>query len=83
MTDPAPGSDAETAWARNVMDEMSGLRPIDRAVLKLIYWRGLTQLEVARELALPDHAVRRCVARGMRELAGNLADAPAHRDTTS
>lgn len=38
----------------------------------MIHQRGLTQLRVAREPALPQSTVGQCVGRGMRELAGYL-----------
>lgn len=47
---------------------------VDRAALRLIYWQGRTQAQVAEELHLPIGAVRAGVARGMRQLAGRLAD---------
>lgn len=51
---------------------LSGLDRVDRTTPRLIYRRGLTQRQVDRELALPGATIRRCVAHGMRELAGHL-----------
>lgn len=44
----------------------------DRAALELIYWQGMTQTQVARELDLSPAAVRHSVARGMHQLAEHL-----------
>lgn len=53
----------------NILGELDGA---DRIALRLVYFRGLTQTQVAHELALPETTVRQCVARGMRELAARL-----------
>jgi DNA-directed RNA polymerase specialized sigma24 family protein len=74
----APDAMAPTTVARSpeleVLNALNRLKDTDQVALRLIYWRGLTQGEVARELALPQETVRRCVARGMRELAEHLID---------
>lgn len=60
--------------AVEVLQVLSNLDFVDRIALHLIYWRGRTHTQVARELALPEATVNECVARGMRELAIRLVD---------
>jgi len=58
-----------------ILHALCDLERVDRTALRLIYWRGLTQAQVAHELALPQGVIGQCVARGMRELAGRLSAA--------
>ena len=73
---PAPEAAKPLTQGRSpdadLLNALSGLDRIDRLALRLIYWRGLTQTEVARELGLPLATIRECVARGMRELAQHI-----------
>lgn len=55
-----------------VLNALCDLHRADRIALQLIYWRGLTQAQVARELALPEATIAQCVARGMRDFARHL-----------
>jgi DNA-directed RNA polymerase specialized sigma subunit, sigma24 homolog len=68
---PAAQAD-EARLAIDALSALSTLDRVDRAALRLTYWRGLSENQVARELALPLATVERCVARGMRELAARL-----------
>jgi DNA-directed RNA polymerase specialized sigma24 family protein len=67
-----PERAAQVSWGVEVLPILDSLDYIDRSALRLIYSDGLTQTEVARELALPEATIRRCVAHGMRRLAGRL-----------
>ena len=71
MAGSAVGSPAAVRWGMEVWQSLAVLDRVDCAALRLIYWHGMTQAQVARELSLPESVVRRCVARGMRELAGH------------
>lgn len=63
----------QTTWDADVLRALECLARLDRAALRLIYWGGLTEAQVARQLALPEPTVRTHVAPGMRELAAYLA----------
>lgn len=60
-------------WAVDVLDALTGLGGVEHVALRLIYWRGMTQRQVADELQLPDHVVRQCVSRGMRLLGAQFS----------
>ncbi len=67
-----PASPAHARWSAEVLRAFDGLDEPDRAALRLIYWRGLSQGQVASVLAIDEPAVRVCVARGLRNLAQRL-----------
>lgn len=69
--DPAEPAD-EAPLARVTLSALADLDPVEQTVLRLIYWSGYSQAQVARQLAVPETTVRHCVARGMRELAEHL-----------
>ena len=56
----------------DVVHALCDLDRVDHVVLRLIYWHGRTQAQVAEELHLPIGTVSAAVARGMRQLAGGL-----------
>jgi DNA-directed RNA polymerase specialized sigma24 family protein len=79
---PAPREQRASAvlWAVEVMEALTSLTGVDRAALRLIYWRGMTYTQAARELHLPEQVIRQCVARGMRNLTEHLTTyQPAHQ----
>lgn len=59
-------------WAAETLHAMDDLNSVDRAALRLIYSFGMSQVQVARELGLPETEIRQSVARGMREVAARL-----------
>lgn len=59
-------------WAAEVMGALERLDAPYRQALRLIYWNGMTQAQVAAELAVPEQTVRAHVARGMRMIAASL-----------
>ena len=61
-------------WAVEVLEAVTGLNRVDRTALRLIYWRGMTHTQAARELHLPEQVIRQCVARGMRDLTEHLTE---------
>lgn len=76
MSSPyAPGRAKPAPWPVLVMQALDALDGVSRSALRLIYFGGLTQAEAARRLAIPEPAMRTSVARGMRELAEQLAHA--------
>ncbi len=54
------------------MHALSALNRVERLALHLIYWRGLTQAQVAEELRLPTRTIGTAVAHGMLRLGDQL-----------
>jgi DNA-directed RNA polymerase specialized sigma24 family protein len=63
---------AQVSAAAHVLHALEDLDRVERAALELIYWRGMTQSQVARELDLPQATIRHCIARGMHHMAEHL-----------
>ena len=72
-SDPA-GRSAQVLAYVAVMHALCDLDRVDRAALRLIYWHGCSQVQVAAELHLPITTVRAAVSRGMLQLADRLTN---------
>jgi RNA polymerase sigma-70 factor (ECF subfamily) len=71
--EPGPDAQAEQSWlAWRVHSAMDTLPESERAVLELAYWRGLSQSEIATELAIPLGTVKTRTRAGLARLADEL-----------
>lgn len=69
----APFTKVRTSRERaDVLRILATLDRTDQEALRLIYFHGLSQADAARELGLGQDAIRKCVSRGMAELARRL-----------
>lgn len=74
MVDPISPAlvSARSDFHRDIVCALDWLDSIEHLALYLIYWRGLTQAQVAAELGLPTRTIGTAVARGMHQLGEQL-----------
>jgi RNA polymerase sigma-70 factor (ECF subfamily) len=84
---PPPNTEEAPLVRRAIIDALGGLSTLQREVIELAYYTGLTQAEIARELGQPLGTVKSRTREAMdrlrqalRPLMGPTAEAGQHRD---